>query len=74
MAKKKLSSVLIITTLLLLSSCKKDSELPPIDESVDLDGYIINDSSLINPASFLLSAAIKNPTATLNVNIFFPFS
>ena len=63
MAKKKLSSVLIITTLLLLSSCKKDSELPPIDESVDLDGYIINDSSLINPASFLLSAAIKNPTA-----------
>jgi carboxylesterase len=45
-----------------MSSCKKDSSNPPIDENVDLDGTKINDSSLSHPASFLLSAAIPSPT------------
>lgn len=38
--------------------------MPPIDESVDLDGTRINDSSLLLPSNYLLSAAITNPTAT----------
>lgn len=43
-------------------SCSKDSKLPPIDHAKDLDGQIINDSSISNPAAFLLSAAIPSPT------------
>ena len=44
-------------------SCKKNKELPPIDNAVDLDGTTINDSSLLYPANYLLSAALPNPTA-----------
>lgn len=47
---------------LCIASCSKDSKLPPIDESKDLDGQLINDSSLRNPAAFLLSAAIPSPS------------
>lgn len=38
--------------------------MPPIDDKVDLDGKIINDSSLTNPGAYLLSAAIPNPSGT----------
>jgi carboxylesterase len=44
------------------ASCKKNSSLPPIDDYVDLDGKLIQDSSLIKPSDYLLSAAIPNPT------------
>ena len=37
--------------------------MPPIDETIDLDGALINDSSLSHPENYLLSAAILNPTA-----------
>jgi carboxylesterase len=36
--------------------------MPPIDENIDLDGTLINDSSLTHPENFLLSASIPNPT------------
>ena len=36
--------------------------MPPIEENVDLDGSLINDSSLTHPENFLLSAAISNPS------------
>lgn len=65
MIKKNFVFTAIMCALLSLaiSSCKKDSKDPPIDENVDLDGSKINDSSLTYPARFLLSAAIPNPTA-----------
>ena len=47
----------------LLAACKKSDKLPPIDNSLDLDGTTINDSSLTHPENFLLSAA--NPTPSL---------
>jgi len=53
-----------IACLALAVSCKKDSGYPPIDNNVDLDGKIINDSSLIKPSDYLLSAAIPSPTAS----------
>lgn len=37
-------------------SCKKDSSDPPIDNNIDLDGTLINDSSLLYPHKYLLSA------------------
>ncbi len=43
-------------------SCKKDGKTPPIDNAVDLDGNIINDSSLVYPSHFLLSASNQNPS------------
>jgi carboxylesterase len=52
----------ILAILLLGVSCKKEGKMPPIDESVDLDGTLVNDSSLTHPENFLLSAAIANPT------------
>lgn len=45
-----------------LGSCSKDSKLPPIDETKDLDGKLINDSALKNPGAFLLSAYNVNPS------------
>lgn len=54
----------LICCLFLLLSCKKNEKLPPIDQSKDLDGSLISDSSLIEPAKFLLSAAIPFPTST----------
>jgi carboxylesterase len=47
--------------LLFALGCKKGDKLPSIDEQ-DLDGPSINDSSLANPAAFLLSSAIPNPS------------
>jgi carboxylesterase len=40
-------------------SCKKKGQGPPIDNARDLDGNQINDSSLIVPENFLLSAAVR---------------
>ncbi|MBI1835645.1 MAG: esterase [Flavobacteriia bacterium] len=55
---------IFITAFMLFSSCKKDGgKTPPIVNSIDLDGNIINDSSLTHPENFLLSASIPNPTA-----------
>ncbi|MBA3664584.1 MAG: esterase [Bacteroidetes bacterium] len=48
--------------LALLAACQKNGKLPPINHDTDLDGPQINDSSLVNPAGFLLSAAIPQPT------------
>lgn len=42
--------------------CSKEGAMPPINETLDLDGRIINDSSLSYPKLYLLSAAIENPT------------
>ena len=36
--------------------------MPPIDNLVDLDGTVVNDSSIVFPERFLLSAKILNPT------------
>lgn len=36
--------------------------MPPINDSIDLDGKIINDSSLTHPQLFLLSAANPSPS------------
>lgn len=59
-----MKKILYLFILLSFISCKKNKELPPIDENVDLDGTKINDSSLLFPENYLLSAAIPNPTAT----------
>ena len=45
--------------LSLMVSCKKKDQGPPIDNARDLDGNRINDSSLIAPHDFLLSAAVE---------------
>lgn len=47
----------------LLAACKKSDKLPSIDNTLDLDGTTINDSSLTHPENFLLSVA--NPTPSL---------
>lgn len=52
---------IIVTILILNSSCKRNKELPPIDNAVDLDGTIIHDSLLDYPQNYLLSSAIPNP-------------
>jgi carboxylesterase len=45
----------------LFASCSKEGKMPPIDEAVDLDGALVNDSSLTHPENYLLSAAIPFP-------------
>ncbi len=47
----------------LITSCKKGGKIPPIDNAKDLDGTLINDSSLVYPERFLLSVAKPNPTS-----------
>ncbi len=42
--------------LSLLCSCQKEGKIPPINDKVDLDGPLINDTSLLYPERFLLSA------------------
>ncbi len=54
--------IILLITLVFSLSCKKEGKTPPIDESIDLDGALVNDSSLTHPENFLLSAAIANPT------------
>lgn len=48
--------------ILSLAACNKSGKQPPIDNDKDLDGSILNDSSLVNPGAFLLSAAIPQPS------------
>ena len=59
--------VFFIFIILLLNSlfvgCSKEGTMPPINDSIDLDGKIINDSSLTFPQLFLQSA-ITNPSAS----------
>jgi len=57
---KKTSIILILTILFI--SCEKSEKTPPIDNSIDLDGTQINDSSLTYPERFLLSAKIPAPS------------
>lgn len=49
-------SIMGLVFLFFLFSCQKEGKMPPIDSKVDLDGPLINDSSLIFPERFLLSA------------------
>jgi carboxylesterase len=53
----------IIILLAVTAGCAKKDVMPPIDDLKDLDGTIIVDSSLVDPASFLLSAALPSPSA-----------
>ena len=55
-------SQLLVGVLLVISGCSKEGALPPINENLDLDGRLINDSSLLFPQLYLQSAAIENPT------------
>jgi len=48
----------------LIVSCSKTDKLPPIDNAVDLDGTLINDSSLQFPERFLQSIRNKTPNET----------
>lgn len=52
---------LILITGYLFASCSKTDKLPPIDNAIDLDGTLINDSSLLYPERFLQSARNKTP-------------
>lgn len=52
-----------LSCAILLISCSSDSKMPPIDNAVDLDGTLINDSSLKYPEKFLLSVANPNPSS-----------
>jgi carboxylesterase len=49
-------------SICLFTACKKEDKLPPIDNTIDLDGKTINDSSLTHPENFLLSVAKPIPT------------
>ena len=54
---------ILLSTLaicLLMLSCKKSDSLPPIDNSIDLDGTTINDSSILYPEKFLISKAYSS--------------
>jgi len=48
------TSIIFILTIIFIS-CGKSEKTPPIDNSIDLDGTQINDSSLTYPERFLLS-------------------
>ena len=51
-----------MSTSIFMMGCSKEGTMPPINDSVDLDGKLINDSSLTHPQLFLLSAAIQSPS------------
>ncbi len=53
---------LSIIIIFFFISCKKDGKMPPINNAIDLDGNIINDSSLVYPDHFLLSASKSSPS------------
>lgn len=57
-----MKSFYFILFTLILISCSKTDKNPPIDNAIDLDGTLINDSSLTNPERFLQSAKITNPS------------
>ncbi len=48
---------------LFFGGCAKEGSMPPINDSIDLDGKVINDSSLVFPELFLLSAKKSTPNA-----------
>ena len=52
---------LLILMIHVLISCKKIDKQPPIDNNIDLDGTLINDSSLLYPERFLQSVRNKTP-------------
>ena len=54
---------LLAITAIGLSSCSKDDTPPPINNAVDLDGTLINDSSVAFPEKYLQSAANVNPSS-----------
>lgn len=54
--------LLLLSFFTLLISCKKEGKMPPINNAVDLDGISINDSSLVYPNHFLLSASNPSPS------------
>jgi carboxylesterase len=54
--------LLLLSFFTLLISCKKEGKMPPIKNTVDLDGISINDSSLVYPNHFLLSASNPSPS------------
>jgi carboxylesterase len=54
--------ILCFCLFLLVLSCNKEDKLPPIDNAIDLDGTLVNDSSLTYPERFLQSAKITNPS------------
>ena len=68
MSLKTKTFTFALLTAMILVSCSKDDALPPIDNAVDLDGTLINDSSLAFPEKFLQSAANLNPS-TLDLEI-----
>jgi len=53
----------LILSLIVFISCKKEDKTPPINNAVDLDGNLINDSSLVYPNHFLLSASNVSPSS-----------
>jgi len=53
----------VLLTAIIMASCSKDDALPPINNAIDLDGTLINDSSLAFPEKFLQSAANLNPSS-----------
>ncbi|MBL7811461.1 MAG: esterase [Bacteroidetes bacterium] len=63
--QKRVIQSLCVTLFLCLSlgSCGKADKMPPIDNNKDLDGKLVNDSSLSFPQNYLLSAAVPVPSA-----------
>ena len=61
--KIKLSAICVFS-FLFFEGCSKEGAMPPINESLDLDGRLINDSSIQFPELYLQSAALVNPTST----------
>jgi carboxylesterase len=57
--KKILNLIRIVAILLIIAACSKQ---PVIDDSVMLDGNKVNDPSITNPAGYLISYKITNPT------------
>ncbi len=53
---------LFIISGFLSAGCNKEGKMPPIDHSIDLDGTLVNDSSLTHPENYLLSSSISSPS------------
>ena len=52
----------LLLCLFFLTACNKADKLPPIDNTIDLDGTTINDSSITYPEKFLLSISKPKPS------------
>jgi carboxylesterase len=57
-----MNKIVVLLFFVLVISCKKEGKMPPINNAVDLDGISINDSSLVFPNHFLLSASNPSPS------------